>query len=199
MRQSLPLVITLAVAILAGCATKKSDFYTLSPQTPGESARPASTVAVAVGAVTVPELVDRPQIVSRAGANQVNINEFARWAEPLKSQIPRVVAADLAQMLNSPRVSAYPIAGDAAAYRVRIDIQRFDATLGDAVTVDALWSVSPPGKSSPLTGRSTVREPFSSADYDALVAAYSRALATVSRDIAAGIGSAPAPAPAPAP
>lgn len=128
----------------------------------------------------------------RAGANQVNINEFARWAEPLKSQIPHVIAADLAQMLNSPRVSAYPIVGDATAYRVRIDVQRFDATLGDAVAVDALWSVSPPGKSSPLTGRTTVREPCSSGDYDALVAAYSRALATVSRDIAARISSAPA-------
>jgi uncharacterized protein len=194
MRQSNPFVITLAVAILLGCATKKSDFYTLSAETPRESVRPANMMTVAVGAVTVPEIVDRPQIVVRAGANQVNINEFARWAEPLKSQIPRVVAADLAQVLNSPRVSAYPVTGDpAAAFRVRIDVQRFDATLGDAVTVDALWSVSPPGKSSPLTGRATVREPCSSGDYDALVAAYSRALAALSRDIAAAISSALAP------
>lgn len=193
MRQSNPFVIALAVAILVGCATKKSDFYTLSSETPREGVYPATMLTVAVGAVTVPELVDRPQIVVRAGANQVNINEFARWAEPLKSQIPRVVAADLAQALNSTRVSAYPLTGDpAAAFRVRIDVQRFEATLGDAVTVDALWSVSPPGKSSPLTGRTTVHEPCSSGDYDALVAAYSRALAALSRDIAAGISSAPA-------
>jgi uncharacterized lipoprotein YmbA len=75
------------------------------------------------------------------------MNEFARWADSLKSQIPGVIAADVAQQLNGPRVSAYTTAGDtAAAWRVQIDVQRFDATLGDAVTVDALWSVSPPGK-----------------------------------------------------
>jgi uncharacterized lipoprotein YmbA len=194
MRQSLPLVITLIVAMLAGCATRKADFYTLSPETPGESVSAATMITVAVGAVTVPELVDRPQIVVRAGAHQVDIDEFARWAEPLKSQIPRVVAANLAQLLNTPRVSAYPVTGDpAVAYRVRLDVQRFDAVLGEAVTVDALWSVSPPGKDAPLAGRSTVHESCSGGGYDALVAAYSRALAVVSRDIASRIRMAPAP------
>ncbi|NPT61126.1 PqiC family protein [Paraburkholderia elongata] len=188
MRLSLLLAIALAVATLAGCASPKADFYTLSAEAPGDSARPATPVTVLIGAVSVPELVDRPQIVVRAGANQVTMNEFARWADSLKSQIPRVIAADVAQDLNSPRVSAYPMAGDqAAVYRVQIDVQRFDATLGDAVTVDALWSVSSPGKRAPLSGRSTVREPCSGAGYDALVAAYSRAFATISRDIATAI------------
>ncbi|WP_353760415.1 PqiC family protein [Paraburkholderia sp.] len=194
MRLSLPFAIALTVAALAGCASPKATFYTLSPQASGESTNPATPVTVVVGPVTVPELVDRPQIVVRAGANQVTIDEFARWADSLKSQIPRVIAADLAQELNSPRVSAYPMAGDpAAAWRVQIDVQRLDATPGDAVTVDALWSVSPPGKRAPLSGRSTVREPSAGAGYDALVAACSRAFATVSRDISTSIRSAASP------
>ncbi|WP_341317742.1 PqiC family protein [Paraburkholderia sp. IMGN_8] len=151
-------------------------------------------ITVLIGSVTVPELVDRPQIVVRASANQVTIDEFARWADSLKSQIPRVIAANVAQELNSPRVSSYPMAGDqAAVYRVQIDVQRFDATLGDAVTVDALWSVSPPGKRAPISGRSTVREPCAGAGYDAVVAAYSRAFATVSRDISTSIRPAASP------
>ncbi|SEB15720.1 PqiC family protein [Paraburkholderia sartisoli] len=194
MRLSLPFAFVLTVATLAGCASPKAAFYTLSPQAPGESTGPAMPVTVLIGPVTVPELVDRPQIVVRAGANQVTIDEFARWADSLKSQIPRVMAADLAQELNSPRVSTYPMAGDpAAAWRVQIDVQRLDATLGDAVTVDASWSVSPPGKRAPLSGRSTVREPSAGAGYDALVAACSRAFATVSLDISASIRSAASP------
>jgi uncharacterized protein len=194
MRLSLLLAIALAVVALAGCASPKADFYTLSPEAPRESADPATPITVLIGSVSVPELVDRPQIVVRAGANQVTMNEFARWADSLKSQIPRVIAADLAQQLNSPRVSAYPMAGDtAAAWRVQIDVQRFDATLGDAVTVDALWSVSPPGKRAPLSGRSTVREPCAGTGYDAVVAAYSRAFATISRDISTSIRSAASP------
>ncbi|CAE6850550.1 hypothetical protein R75461_07451 [Paraburkholderia nemoris] len=194
MRLFLLLAIALAVVALAGCASPKADFYTLSPEAPRESADPVTSIAVLIVSVTVPELVDRPQIVVRAGANQVTIDEFARWADSLKSQIPRVIAADVAQDLNSPRVSAYPMAGDqAAVYRVQIDVQRFDATLGDAVTVDALWSVSPPGKRAPLSGRSTVREPCAGAGYDAVAAAYSRAFATISRDISTSIRSAASP------
>jgi uncharacterized lipoprotein YmbA len=188
MRTLLDLAIALVFAVLAGCASQQSTFYTLKPEMSGEPVHPATSIAVTVGLVTVPELIDRPQIVVFEGANQVHINEFARWAEPLKSQIPRVVAADLAALLNTPRVSTSPIAEEQGmVYRVRIDVQRFDATLGDAATVDAVWSVSPPGKGALLAGRSTVREPCTGEGYDALVAAYSRALATLSRDIASRI------------
>jgi uncharacterized protein len=188
MRSSLLPVLLLAAATLAGCASQKADFYTLSVEAPADSARPVTTTSVVVGAATVPELIDRPQIVVRGGANQVDIDEFNRWAEPLKAQIPQVIAADLAHLLNSQRVSVYPVAGDAAsAYRVRANVERFDALPGEAVIVDVVWTVSPPGKGTPLSGRSTVREVVTGTGSGALVAAWSRALATVSRDIAAAI------------
>jgi uncharacterized protein len=192
MRLSLPLAIGLAVSVLGGCASPKAAFYTLSMEAPRESASSGAPVTVVISSVTVPDLVDRPQIVVRAGNNQVTINEFARWADPLKSQIPRVVAVDLGVVLNSTQVSVYPIgANPTAAWRVQIDVQRFDATLGGAATVDVLWSVAPPGKGLPVTGHTSASEPCSDPGYDALVAAYSRALATVSRDIAAAIHPAP--------
>ncbi|MFL9991056.1 PqiC family protein [Paraburkholderia sediminicola] len=189
MRSSLTVAVALALAALCGCASSpKSDFYTLSAAAPQTGNPPAVPIAVLIGVVTVPDLVDRPQIVVRSGDNTVDIDEFARWADPLKSQIPRVVRADLGQLLNSSMVSTYPMGGDSAsAYRVQLDIQRFDAALGDAVTVDVLWSVAPPGKKPPLSGRSTVHEPCTGAGFDGVVAAYSRALGTVSRDIAVAI------------
>jgi hypothetical protein len=89
-------------------------------------------------------------------------------------------------------VSAYPQnAGDNAEYRVQVDIQRFESTLGGTAVIEALWSVrrSPDGQ--PKTGRSLVQESTGGgAGYDALVAAHSRALAAVSRDIAVAIRSA---------
>ncbi|MFM0165806.1 hypothetical protein SAMN05444172_6473 [Burkholderia sp. GAS332] len=189
MRSSLTIAVALALAALCGCASSpKSDFYTLSAAAPQTGNPPGAPIAVVIGAVTVPELVDRPQIVVRSGDNTVDIDEFARWADPLKSQIPRVIGADLGQLLNSVMVSTYPMGVDtASAYRVQLDIQRFDAALGDAVTVDVLWSVTPPGKKPPLSGRSTVHEPCTGAGFDGVVAAYSRALGTVSRDIATAI------------
>lgn len=189
MRRSLPIAMAVALAALCSCASSpKSEFYTLSPQAPQASAPAATPITVLIGVVTVPELVDRPQIVVRSSDNKVEIDEFARWADPLKTQIPSVVRADLAQLLDSSFVSTRPMGGDpASAYRVQLDVQRFDATLGDATMVDVLWSVNPPGKMPLRSGRSTVRTPCAGAGYDAVVAAYSTALATVSRDIAAAI------------
>jgi uncharacterized lipoprotein YmbA len=146
---------------------------------------------VAIGAVTVPDIVDRPQLVVRVAANQVAINEFTRWAAPLKDEIPRVIADNLTQLLNGARVATYPQSGNADTdYLLAIGVQRFESALGDAATVEVLWTVRPPKGGAPKTGRSVVREPVQSKDYDALVAAHSRALAAVSRDIADAIRAA---------
>jgi len=82
----------LCVAAAAGCgSTPKAHFYTLSavPAAAGATA-PSATAGygVAVGPITVPEAVDRPQIVVRLSPSQVEISELHRWAAPLKSEIP---------------------------------------------------------------------------------------------------------------
>jgi len=91
------------------------------------------------------------------------------------------------QMRELPEWTAEETARSAEACRVRVDIVQFDSMPGEAVAIDALWTVHVAGRTTLLTGRSTVREPVSGSGYDALVAAHSRALATVSRDIAAAI------------
>ncbi|MGH8510031.1 MAG: PqiC family protein [Gammaproteobacteria bacterium] len=180
----------LAVAVLAGCGSPpKERFYTLSAAGVAANATAAeSGDHVVVGPVTLPEVVDRPQLVVRIGANEVAILEQHRWAEPLKSEIPRLIARTLSRLLGTSRVSAYPEStSEEADLRVSVDILRFDAALGIAASVEALWSVRrlPGGK--PTTGRSVVREPIPGEGYDALVAAYGRALATLSRDLARAV------------
>jgi uncharacterized lipoprotein YmbA len=143
-----------------------------------------------VGPITLPEVVDRPQFVLRAGPNEVTIVELHRWAGPLKSEISRSIAENLAADLNVKRVAAYPqSAGDNADYRVLVDIQRFDSTLGESATIDALWTVKRASDGTLRTGRSTARESGSGGTYDAVAAAHSRALATISREIGEAIRS----------
>ena len=62
---------------------------------------------MSVGPVSVPEIVHRPQFVVSLAANQVEIAQQARWAEPLNRAIPRVIAAYLAYSLADARVSAH--------------------------------------------------------------------------------------------
>ena len=184
-------ILCLIAALPSGCSrSPRAIFYTLNATATPEAVAPA-IVSVAVGPMTLPSLVDQPQLVVLTSTNQVEILEMHRWAEPLKSAIPRIIAADLAALLPLARVSSYPQnAGLDAEYRVQVDIQRLEMTAGKGVNLDALWSVRRSGESAPKTGRSVVSEPAGAAGYDALVAAQSRALAAVSRDLAQSLRAA---------
>jgi uncharacterized lipoprotein YmbA len=184
-----------ATVLLCGCgASPQANFYTLGALDAPAPAEAKAAYSVAIGAVTVPDALDRPQIVTRAGANQVTINEFERWAGPLKGEIARTIAENLTQLLGGANVFTYPQSANVnAAYRVLVDVQRFDSTPGDAATVEVLWQVWP-GNGAAKNGRSVAREAVQGKNYDALVAAHNRALAAVSRDIANAIRAAGAAA-----
>jgi uncharacterized lipoprotein YmbA len=191
-------VAVLTISSLTGCASSPNEsFYTLSAGVPVNGATPVngeSAYSVAVGPITLPEVVDRPQIVLRASPNEVIIVELHRWAEPLRSEIPRIIADNLTADLNVKRVAAYPqSAGDNADYRVLVDIQRFDSTMGESVTIDALWTVKRVSDGALRTGRSMARESTGGGTYEAVVAAHSRALTTISHEIAEAIRSSASP------
>ena len=73
-------------------------------------------------------------------------------------------------------------------YQVVVDVVRCDGRLGDAAWLEARWSIfKGPEKKLLKTYRSNVREPVTGTDYAAVVAAQSRALATLSQEIAEAI------------
>jgi uncharacterized lipoprotein YmbA len=168
----------------SGCSSSPpSRFYTLgAAATPAAS---ASGLSVAVGPVSVPAVVDRPEIVVTSSPNQVKLDEFNRWASPLQDNISRVVAENLVPMLGTPRVTQFPQNASASAqYRVAIEVQRFESMPGEAASLDAVWTVRRAQDGKAETGRTTVREPAAEKSYEALAAAHSRALARLSQDIA---------------
>ena len=171
-------------AFVAGCAsTPASRFYTLSAASGAVAT--SSKLSIAVGPVSVPAVVDRPQIVVDMGPNQVRLEEFNRWAAPLQNNIARVIADNLVLMLGTPRVtsSVQPLSGD-ADYRAAVDVQSFQSVPGETAMLDAVWSVRRSKDGKGETGRTTVREAVQEKSYDALAAAHSRALARLSQDIA---------------
>jgi uncharacterized protein len=172
-----------SLAVLAGCASPASRFYTLSAE--ATPAAPSSDLAVVVGPVAVPASVDRPEIVVTTGPNQVRLEEYDRWASPLQEEISRAVAENLVAMLGSPRVtqSSQPL-GAGADYRAGIEVQKFDSVPGESATLDAVWTVRRTKDDKTRTGRTTVRETVAQQGHGALAAAHSRAIARLSRDIA---------------
>jgi uncharacterized lipoprotein YmbA len=72
--------------------------------------------------------------------------------------------------------------------RVALDVRRFDSSLADGATLDAIWTISGP-KVATRTGRSVVSERTASADAEGIAAAHGRAIARMAAEIAAAIQS----------
>lgn len=179
-----------AAALLAACGTSASPgFYRLSPTAP-EPAASGASYSVALEPVTVPDVVDRPQMVLHVTENKVEIREFERWAEPLKANLGRVVADNLSRELGQKLIVSYPASAsmERPDYRVWIDVQRFESRRGASATLDAMWVVKGPGVERPVTGRTTAAE-AAGESFEGLAAAHSRAAGRLSADIAAAIRS----------
>ena len=181
------LLVLLSVAVVvAGCMSAPSRFYTLN-STATAGGAPAANYAVIVGPVSVPASVDRPQFAVQAATNRVVIDEFNRWAAPLNENIARVVTCDLVALLGTPQVATAPMANFDAAYRVTIDIQRFESVRSESALIEAVWVVRKAAGGVTRSGRTAARELAQGDTFDALAAAHSRALGRVSADIAAAI------------
>jgi uncharacterized lipoprotein YmbA len=190
-------VACLAVLCVTGCLGRTSppvDFYTLNPlpRTEGGAA-PGASSAVAVGAVMLPAVLDRPQIVTRTSDNQVSFSEFHRWAGTLKDDVTRVLIENLSILLKGSGRTV--LSADAAvnpAYRLSVTVNQFDGRLGDKVWLRAVWAIRDLKPNQMIAVRNAViDQPVAAGDYAALVAAQSRALETLSREIAAEIEKLP--------
>ena len=181
--------VLLTSVLLGACGTTPPPvYYSLEDQAMSVAAR-ATTPRVAIVQAKLPDALDRPQLLIRSAANRLQLSEQRRWAEPLRYEIPRVLADDLGRLLDSSRVVALPVDVErfAADFRVQLDIQRLDLVAGQGVDLDLLWLLEPrQGKAS--VGRSTLREPLAAGDDPAVpVAALRRALDRAAADIAAEI------------
>jgi uncharacterized lipoprotein YmbA len=175
------------VAVVTGCSSPPSNFYTLSATaTPGP---PSSKLSVAVGPISVPSTIDRPQIVVSTGANQVSLDDFNRWASPLQDNLVRVVADNLGTILGTPRVTLYPTLAAGVDYRVQVEVRNFESVPGTSASLDAVWTVRRTKDGKTETGRTSVREKVESGGYDALAAAHSRGVARLSENIAEAVRS----------
>jgi uncharacterized lipoprotein YmbA len=186
--------LVIAAALLTGACSlvgggSKETFYVLSgPQTPAPAARPGAPV-IAVGPVAVPEAVDRAPMVLASSPNHVDLNEEHRWAEPLKTAIPRIVGEHLMRLLDTQRVMTSRLGSGSPDidYRVALEVQRFDSSLTQGAAIDVLWTITGKRATPARSGRSSVREPAAEATPEGVAAAHSRALARVAADIAAAM------------
>ena len=181
-------MILCALALLTACGASLSpQLYTLSPMA-AKRASDTSNLTITVGPLSLPESVDRPQLVLSVAPNQVTIDEFNRWASPLKSNMASVIAENLSLLLGTPYVSLFPQSVSLSpSYRVAIDVVRFESVPGETARLTAIWSIRSTEDGRVQGGRTILAEPVREKTYTAIVAAHSRMLAGLSGDIAGAV------------
>jgi len=189
------LLIACALAtLLSGCFghSQPIEFYTLSPiPRPVGGAGGAPGTIVAVYPAVIPAAIDRPQIVTRTTENQIMLSEFNRWGGTLKEEISRVLVESLGILLADRRVSvmADSLAVD-PAYLVAVTFPRFEGRLGENVWLNAAWTIRDQKHKKTLAVKTSIlQEKIAGPGYAELVAAQSRALGALSREIAAELAA----------
>lgn len=177
-----------AVLTMAGCITAGPDpqFFTLVKPAQMDSSAPlATSPAVVIGPVQLPEVLDRAQIVTRADGHRLHVHDFYRWGGSFADEIARAVQADLVRLLASDRIALYGTTEFPADFRVSFDVSRFEGTVGGDVILEVRWSIfeGAAGKLA-ATHRSRVVDKAEGAGMVPIVAAQSRALSAVSQSIA---------------
>ncbi|MGW8160141.1 MAG: PqiC family protein [Desulfoprunum sp.] len=197
-RHRLPAILVAIALLLPGCTRSRPvAYYQLTAidaeQTVVESATTAD-LGIGLGPVRLPEILDRPQIVIRSGANRMEVIDGRRWIEPPADNISRVLRENLAVLLATERIVAYPWNRTAAFdYQISIEILRFEGQGVREAQLEAVWSVRDrQGKSLVPDRRDRFQVPSASPDYEGLVRALSETLSQLCREISREIRNLPA-------
>jgi len=89
-------ILVLLALFLGACGTThNSRYYTLTPVPVGQDRKPDEPgtvpVVLGIGPVTLPDYLDRPQIVLRTSQNELVFSEYSRWAGSLATDTVRVL------------------------------------------------------------------------------------------------------------
>ena len=182
----------LFLAALGGCASAPPPtLYVLeapaavSPAAPVPAAA-GHRLAVALGPVTVPDYLDRTDIVRRATGNRLEFGADERWAEPLRAGLQRLLIAVLAERLG-PGYWVTSGTGRAGQIdiEVPVDIEAFEEDAAGQAVLTASWEIRAGGQVT--RERTGYRRAVASGSVENRVRALSANATDLAADLAAAI------------
>jgi uncharacterized protein len=131
--------------LLSACLSSSppSNYYLLSAMAQGQT--DGGTPSLGIGPVTIPEYLNRNSMVYSHNGNQLRIDSYERWAEPLTDGIERTISLNLARLLNTQSIQAFPWPKSLQPnYGIKLNVLAMDASEEQATLV-AEWSINEPG------------------------------------------------------
>ena len=173
--------------LVASCSplapqTDPSRFYVLHP-TPVEpstdSSQKLSDITFGVGPFELSPYLERSQLVTRVGPNEVSLSTVDRWAEPLREGIMRIMEENLVWYLEPQDVISHPWTSlEQPDYAIQMEMAQFERSAEGDAELWAIWVVRPAatGRRSAIIETKIV-EPVDPPSSEELVKALSHALA----------------------
>ena len=128
-------------------------------------------------AVSVPDYLDRRELVRRVGAVEVARDEGAVWAERPSKAITRWVTLALGAQRSDYAVESYTTAdGRAPDALLAITLEGFEPGADGTLRLRGSWVFAPNGQRASLSGRFDADAPTRSGSAEASVAALEQAL-----------------------
>ena len=128
-------------SLLSACGGTGEKYYKLNATAAAPTGGSAAGLSVAVGPVSLPGYINRPEVVFASGTNEFQIPSDALWVGPLHENISRTVAADLGRILGSGNVRPGLESGFRPRYRVALDIRQFHGISGQEAVLDLSWRI----------------------------------------------------------
>lgn len=117
-------VIGLATALAACSATPVPNYYTLTPTI--SPLANAGVKVIEVLPVSVPDRLDRSQIVLQDASGQSTVLDSERWSSTLSAELRDGLSSGLQQRLGAVDRYSSGMAGGGVSYRIAMDFSRFD-------------------------------------------------------------------------
>lgn len=171
-----------AIGLLCACVSSSPDhFYILSaqPQTiaqpPTAQKMPATPVVLKV---TLPSLVDRPEMILNTSADGVVVLEHDRWGAPLADLVVQTLGQDIERRRSDLWVGGPgTVRPNGAAVKIIVDVVQMTARQGDRVSIETHWRIVDARHSTDETGNEVFSAPLGQSSYSAIAGGLSDCLA----------------------
>ncbi len=181
-------IIIMTLCLLGGCLggySPKSNFYRLVTAE-DISAISDKNLSIGINEVSLPDYLEKRQIVFFDEGTHMGISESNRWGEDLSTMIQRSLTADISLYLPKSAVKSKTSLLEKFKYTVDVQIVRFDLIRGEKAVLEAWWYINSSGGNI-LISRKFVAEQKINDNFASFAQAQSNMIAEMSKEIAAAV------------
>lgn len=142
------ILILISLALFANCGSSPPiQKYILTPSIERDVEtlydNSDTEITIGIGSIEFSDYLMRPEMISFKGSNELNVDQFNRWGEPLEENFERVLIENLSRLIPTDRIYIFPWQEEEPnSFQITISVREFGMHADSMVVLDARWSVS---------------------------------------------------------